>query len=135
MTEEKIIKRIDDRTDMLRQELGQRIDDRTDVLRQELEQKIDDRTDMLRQELGQKIEKNTNDIKDIKEILKEHSRALIIIEDAVTNKIPALFDKLSSHDDRFERDEERLEKIEKVTESNTNRITALELTTTGIQNN
>ena len=81
------------------------------------------------------IEKTTADIKEIKEILKDHSRALLIIEDAVTNKIPALFDKFSSHDDRFERDEERIEKVENVTEHHAARIAALELTTASIQKN
>ena len=81
------------------------------------------------------IEKNTADIKEIKEILKDHSRALLIIEDAVTNKIPALFDKFSVHDDRFDRDEERIGKVEMTTEHHTNQIAALELTTASIQKN
>ena len=64
---------------------------------------------------------------DIRQILKDHSRALVIIEDAVTNKIPALFDKLSVHDDRFERDEDRISNLEKTTEYQGDKITALEL--------
>lgn len=81
------------------------------------------------------IEQNTKDIKEIKEELKNHGRALLIIEDAVTNKIPALFDKFSVHDDRFDRDEERIGKVEMTTEHHTNQIAALELTTASIQKN
>ena len=68
------------------------------------------------------IEQNTADIKELKEGVKQireelndYSRILLIIEDAVTNKIPALFDKFSMHDDIFEKDEDRIEKVENVT--------------------
>lgn len=82
--------------------------------------KMDQRMDIMERKLNDHTEilnKHSTEIGGIKGILKDHSKALLIIEDAVTNKIPALFDKFSTHDNRFERDKNRIEKVEKVTDT------------------
>ena len=80
------------------------------------------------------IEKNRKEIAKNREIIENHEnridsieKYLIIIEDAVTNRIPALFDKTSWQDDRFDRDEGRIKKLEEVTEYHSLRITSLEM--------
>ena len=79
------------------------------------------------------IEENRKEIAKNREIIENHEnridsieKYLIIIEDAVTNRIPALFDKTSWQDDRFDRDEGRIKKLEEVTEYHSLRITSLE---------
>lgn len=80
------------------------------------------------------IEENRKEIAKNREIIENHEnridsieKYLIIIEDAVTNKIPALFDKTSWQDDRFDRDEGRIKKLEEVTEYHSLRIASLEM--------
>ncbi len=80
------------------------------------------------------IEENRKEIAKNREIIENHEnridsieKYLIIIEDAVTNRIPALFDKTSWQDDRFDRDEGRIKKLEEVTEYHSLRITSLEM--------
>lgn len=80
------------------------------------------------------IEENRKEIAKNREIIENHEnridsieKYLIVIEDAVTNKIPALFDKTSWQDDRFDRDEGRIKKLEEVTEYHSLRITSLEM--------
>ena len=80
------------------------------------------------------IEENRKEIAKNREIIENHEnridsieKYLIVIEDAVTNKIPALFDKTSWQDDRFDRDEGRIKKLEEVTEYHSLRIASLEM--------
>lgn len=80
------------------------------------------------------IEENRKEIAKNREIIENHEnridsieKYLIVIEDAVTNKIPALFDKTSWQDDRFDRDEGIIKKLEEVTEYHSLRIASLEM--------
>ena len=66
------------------------------------------------------------DIKELKEMMKSFQRTMLIVEDAVTNKIPALFDGYSMHQQKQEELEEKVENLEQVTQTHSIRIAALE---------
>lgn len=60
---------------------------------------------------------------------KDHesiNRTLILIEDDTSNKIPALFDGYSFHQQHLEADEKRLDVLENVVDEHSIRISALE---------
>ena len=77
-----------------------------------------------------KLERNLNLVqKDIKELRKDHenmNRALILIEDDTSNKIPALFDGYSFHQQHIEEGEKRLDILENEVDEHSIRISALE---------
>ena len=77
-----------------------------------------------------KLERNLNLVqKDIKELRQDHenmNRALILIEDDTSNKIPALFDGYSFHQQHIEEDEKRLDVLESEVDEHSIRISALE---------
>lgn len=67
--------------------------------------------------------------KDIKELRQDHenmNRSLILIEDDTSNKIPALFDGYSFHQQHIEEDEKRLDVLENEVDEHSIRISALE---------
>lgn len=71
----------------------------------------------------------------LKATLDEHSeelasihRSLVVIEDAVTNKIPALFDAFLANQEKHEEYDKELEHLETVTQKNSIRISVLEST-------
>lgn len=79
------------------------------------------------------LEKHEKTLNEHTKILDEHTQMLqslqksvAIIEDAVTNKIPALFDGYKMHQEAQERLEKRVNKVEKIAEMNAIRILALE---------
>lgn len=90
--------------------------------------------------LVEKVEKLEEDVKELKEDVKElkarvavlekdHesiNRTLILIEDDTSNKIPALFDGYSFHQQHIEEDEKRLDVLENVVDEHSIRISALE---------
>ena len=59
-------------------------------------------------------------------MMKSFQRTMLIIEDAVTNKIPALFDGYSMHQQKQEELEEKVESLEEITQTHSIRIAALE---------
>ena len=68
-------------------------------------------------------------------ILNEHSeelasihRSLVVIEDAVTNKIPALFDAFLANQEKHEEYDKQIDHLETVTQKNSIRISVLEHT-------
>lgn len=60
------------------------------------------------------------------EILNSLQRSMVIIEDAVVNKIPALFDGYSMHQEKQEQLETRVEKLEEVSQMHSARLIVLE---------
>ena len=56
-------------------------------------------------------------------------RTLLIVEDAVTNKIPALFDGYKMHQEKQEELEERVDTLENSSEKHSIRISVLESVT------
>lgn len=80
------------------------------------------------------LEEHTKHLKKIDEILEEHTqelkeikRMLVVIEDAVTNKIPALFDAFSMVSTKQEEQEQKVNYLEEKLENHSMRITALEI--------
>ena len=76
--------------------------------------------------LNQRTEKHEKTLDEHTQMLQDLHRSMLVIEDAVTKKKPALFDGNKMHQEMQERLEKRVDKIEKVTEMNTVRILALE---------
>lgn len=74
-----------------------------------------------------------NDVKELKErttaLEKDHEsmhRTLLLIQDDTSNKIPALFEGYSFHQQHIEEDEKRLDVLENVVDEHSIRISALE---------
>ena len=82
----------------------------------------------VKAELSQCLKKDVyeKEMKELKEMMKSFQRTMIIVEDAVTNKIPALFDGYSMHQQKQEELEEKVENLEQVTQTHSIRIAALE---------
>ncbi len=85
------------------------------------------------EELKQKTEQNTKDIAELKQMTKENTeaiksiqRTLVIIEDAVVNKIPALFDGYAMHQEKQVQLENRINKLEDVSQMLSLKVIALE---------
>lgn len=74
-----------------------------------------DKIDLILEKVGA-LEKNHESI----------NRTLILIEDDTSNKIPALFDGYSFHQQHIEEDEKRLDVLENVVDEHSIRISALE---------
>lgn len=67
--------------------------------------------------------------KDIKELREEHermNRTLILIEDDTSNKIPALFDGYTFHQQHIEEHGKRIETLETEVDNHSNRLWVLE---------
>ena len=73
-----------------------------------------------------KLKEHDEDLKELKEMIKSLQEAMVIVEDAVTRKLPALFDGYKMHQEKQEQFEARLDKIEEVSEEHSIRIFALE---------
>ena len=90
---------------------------------------MDEKIDTLIEKTD-KLERSLNTVqKDIKELRQDHenmNRALILIEDDTSNKIPALFDGYSFHQQHIEEDEKRLDVLESEVDEHSIRISALE---------
>lgn len=71
------------------------------------------------EEHGKILEKHDDDIESLK-------RAVINIEDAVTTKIPALFDAFSANLDKHKQYDKRINNLEITVEDHSNRISVLE---------
>lgn len=83
--------------------------------------------------LVEKVEKLEEDVKELKArvtvLEKNHEsmhRTLLLIQDDTSNKIPALFDGYSFHQQHIEEDEKRLDVLENVVDEHSIRISALE---------
>ena len=77
-------------------------------------------------EIKAKLAEHDKDIKELKEMIQSLQRTMLIIEDAVTNKIPALFDGYAMHQEKQEQLENKVDKIEEKVETHSIRIAALE---------
>ncbi len=91
----------------------------------EIKEKLEEHSKDIK-EIKKKLEEHDKDIKELKEMIKSLQRTMLIIEDAVTNKIPALFDGYAMHQEKQEELENKVEKIEEKVETHSIRITALE---------
>lgn len=65
------------------------------------------------------LDEHSSDIKSIK-------RSLFIIEDAVTNKIPALFDAYQTNQEKHDEFNNRIEHVENISDTNSLKISILE---------
>ena len=77
-------------------------------------------------EIKETLKRHDEDLKELKEMIRSLQEAMVIVEDAVTRKLPALFDGYKMHQEKQERLEERLDKIEEVSAEHSIRIFALE---------
>ena len=76
-----------------------------------------------------KLKEHDERFERIEEMIRGLQRSMLIIEDAVTNKIPALFDGYAMHQEKQEQLEERVNNLENFSETNSIRISALETIT------
>lgn len=76
-----------------------------------------------------KLKEHDERFERIEEMIRDLQRTMLIIEDAVTNKIPALFDGYAMHQEKQEQLEERVNNLENFSETNSIRISALETIT------
>ena len=86
------------------------------------------------------VDQNTKLLLEIREIVNGHSkmlnehsddikslkRSLLLIEDAVTNKIPALFDAYSANQEKHDEFNARITKVENISDQNSIKISILE---------
>ena len=77
-------------------------------------------------EIKAKLAEHDKNFKELKEMIQSLQRTMLIIEDAVTNKIPALFDGYAMHQEKQEQLENKVDKIEEKVETHSIRIAALE---------
>lgn len=138
--------KIEQRLDVLEQRfdaLEKRFDNleqRFDALEKrfnELEQKFDilvKRLDELEQKFNilakrlDKLEQKFNDFKQqTEEMFNGLHRSIIIIEDKVSNEIPALFDDNGFQQDHLERNDKDIKQLQNITENHAIRIISLEL--------
>ena len=76
-----------------------------------------------------KLQEHDEHFERIEEMIKDLQRSILIIEDAVTNKIPALFDGYAMHQEKQEQLETRVDNLENISEKHSIRISSLETTT------
>ena len=76
-----------------------------------------------------KLKEHDEQFEELKEIIRSIQRTLLIVEDAVTNKIPALFDGYKMHQEKQEELEERVDTLENSSEKHSIRISVLESVT------
>ena len=65
------------------------------------------------------LKRHDEDLKELKEMIRSLQEAMVIVEDAVTRKLPALFDGCKMH-------QEKQEQLEEILEEHSIRIFALE---------
>lgn len=73
-----------------------------------------------------KLSNHDKRLDNMDETIKDIKRSLIIIEDAVTNKIPAFFDGHSSHQEHLEKNDKEIEELQMVSENHSLRLIMLE---------
>ena len=99
-------------------------------------EELDKRLDRVEERLDEhdkRFDNHENRLNSIENILNEHTkdiesikRSLAIIEDAVTNKIPALFDAIQSNMEKHEEFDNRITKLENISDTNSLKISILE---------
>ncbi len=77
-------------------------------------------------ELKDDVKKLKDDVKELRQDHENMNRALILIEDDTSNKIPALFDGYSFHQQHIEDNDKRLIVLENEVDEHSIRISALE---------
>lgn len=90
-------------------------------MKEEITSMKQDITDMQKEITGMK-----KDIKELKEDVDTMNRNIIIIEDDTSNKIPALFDGYSFHQQHIEEHDKRIDTLEIKVDNHSNRLWALE---------
>lgn len=98
---------------------------RIDEILNEHTQTLQEHTTILN-EHTKTLEEHTVILNEHTQMLKDLQRSMLIIEDAVTNKIPALFDAYKMQQEKQEEFEQRINQVENKAEMNTVRIMALE---------
>lgn len=81
---------------------------------------------VILKEHGEAIVELQKDVKELKDMMKSFQRTMLIVEDAVTNKIPALFDGYSMHQQKQEELENKVDRLNQTVETHSIRIAALE---------
>ena len=77
-------------------------------------------------ELKDDVKELKDDVKELRQDHENMNRALILIEDDTSNKIPALFDGYSFHQQHIEDNDKRLIVLENEVDEHSIRISALE---------
>lgn len=97
--------------------------------------KIFARQDKRFEEQDKKFDEHGKKIDDIDALIKQHSediasikKSLLLIEDAVTDKIPALFDAFMVNRQKNEEQDNNIHKLEKTSEFHSLKISILENT-------
>ena len=99
--------------------------ERIDKILDEHTKTLDEHTAILNEHTAI-LNEHTEILNEHTQMLKDLHRSMLVIEDAVTNKIPALFDAYKMQQEKQEEFEKRIDKIENRAEMNTVRIMALE---------
>lgn len=73
------------------------------------------------------LQKHDKKLKEHDEKFNSIERTLFLIEDAVSNKIPALFDAYQMHQDHQEISDKRIDELEETVENHTVRLISLEM--------
>lgn len=82
-------------------------------------------TELLKSIL-EKLDEHSVAISEHSEDIKSMKKSLAIIEDAVTSKIPALFDAYQANYDKNEEFDNRLSTVENISDTNSLKISILE---------
>lgn len=82
--------------------------------------------EQIAKETKKTLDEHSKTLEEHTEILNSLQRSMVIIEDAVVNKIPALFDGYSMHQEKQEQLETRVEKLEEVSQMHSARLIVLE---------
>lgn len=98
-----------------------------EILKQvnEISKTLNEHTKILNKH-SRKLEEHDAMFKKIIETLESMHKSILLIEDDVHNKIPALFDAHDFHQDHLEKNDKEIENLQSITENHSLRIISLE---------
>ena len=85
-----------------------------------------DRVDQRFEEVNERLDRHEQRLNEHDKKFEEMQRTLVIIEDQVTNKIPALFDGYNANHELYKELEKRVDKLEEKESFNSLKISVLE---------
>ena len=85
-----------------------------------------DRVDQIFDDVNERLDRHEQRLDGHDKRFEEMQRALVIIENQVTNKIPNLFDRYNSNNEHYEKLEKRVSKLEEQENFNSLKISILE---------
>ena len=103
---------------------SERLDEHSKILNKH--SKILDEHSIKLDNHAQKLDEHSNKMSTYDEDILSIKRSLVIIEDAVTNKIPALFDAHKANLEKHEEFDNRISLLETTSENNSLKISILE---------